>query len=114
MIFKWSVFLADLNPVLGSEQQGKRPVLVVSDETFNGCMPVVTILPITSRKPGRRIYPNEALLSRHSGGLDSESIVLAHQIRTISKERLITQLGTIDDAALQNSIAEAMRVHLNL
>lgn len=113
-MFKWSIFLADLNPVVGSEQQGKRPVLVVSDETFNSCMPVVTILPITSRKPGRRIYPNEALLNKRSGGLDSESIVLAHQIRTISKERFVTQLGTIDDTAMQKSIAEAMRVHLNL
>jgi mRNA interferase MazF len=50
MNYKWSVFMADLNPVKGSEQQGKRPVLVISDETTNTIMPVVTILPLTSLK----------------------------------------------------------------
>jgi len=62
------IFLADLNPVVGSEQKGKRPVLVVSDEDFNQVMPVVTILPITSLKKGRRVYPNEVLISKGIGG----------------------------------------------
>ena len=49
------IFLADLNPIIGSEQRGKRPVLVVSDEVFNSVTPVVPILPLTSLKKGRRI-----------------------------------------------------------
>lgn len=114
MIYKWSVFMADLNPVIGSEQQGRRPVLVISDETTNTVMPVVTILPLTSLKKGRRIYPNEALLKKGAAGLDSDSIVLAHQIRTISKQRLTSCLGDISDATLQSQINDALRVHLNL
>ena len=114
MNYKWSVFMADLNPVIGSEQQGRRPVLVISDETTNSVMPVVTILPLTSLKKGRRVYPNEALLKKGVAGLESDSIVLAHQIRTISKQRLMISLGEIQDANLQSRINDALRVHLNL
>lgn len=114
MNYKWSVFMADLNPVIGSEQQGKRPVLVISDETTNTIMPVVTILPLTSLKKGRRIYPNEALLKKGGGSLEVDSIVLAHQIRTIAKQRLTSCLGEISDTNLQAQINDAMRVHLNL
>jgi mRNA interferase MazF len=114
MNYKWAVFMADLNPVIGSEQQGRRPVLVISDETTNTVMPVVTILPVTSLKKGRRLYPNEALLKKGVAGLDADSIVLAHQIRTISKQRLTLCLGEVSDADLQASINDALRVHLNL
>ncbi len=114
MNYRMGIFLADLNPVLGSEQKGKRPVLVVSDEVFNSVMPVVTILPLTSLKKGRRIYPNEVLLPKGIGGLSTDSIILAHQIRTISKQRLGKLLGNVNDNLTQESIAQAMRVHLNL
>ena len=114
MNFKWFVFMADLNPVIGSEQQGRRPVLVISDDTTNSVMPVVTILPLTSLKKGRKVYPNEALLRKGVAGLDADSIVLAHQIRTISKQRLMTCLGEVADANLKFQINESIRVHLNL
>jgi mRNA interferase MazF len=114
MNYRMGIFLADLNPVLGSEQKGKRPVLVVSDEVFNSVMPVVTILPLTSLQKGRRIYPNEVLLPKGIGGLSTDSIILAHQIRTISKQRLGKLLGNVNDNLTQESIAQAMRVHLNL
>ena len=114
MNYKWSVFMADLNPVTGSEQQVRRPVLVISDETTNTVMPVVTILPLTSLKKGRRVYPNEALLEKGVAGLESDSLVLAHQIRTISKQRLMICLGEITDVNIQIQINDAIRVHLNL
>jgi len=114
MTYRMGIFLANLNPVIGSEQKGKRPVLVVSDEDFNQVMPVVTILPITSLKKGRRVYPNEVLIPRGMGGLTADSIILAHQIRTISKERLIRLLGAVIDPGLQSAIEGAMRIHLNL
>jgi mRNA interferase MazF len=114
MNYKWSLFMADLNPVIGSEQQGRRPVLVISDETTNTVMPVVTIMPVTSLKKGRRLYPNEALLKKGIAGLDADSIVLAHQIRTISKQRLMLCVGEIQDTNLQAQINDALRVHLNL
>jgi mRNA interferase MazF len=84
--FRWNVFLVDLNPVVGSEQANTRPVVVVSNETVNLAMPIVTVLPITSRKQDRKVYPNEALLQKGAGGLERESIVLCHQIRTIDKQ----------------------------
>lgn len=114
MNYKWSIFTADLNPVQGSEQRGKRPVLVVSDEDFNKLMPVVTVLPITSLKEGRKVYPNETLLKRGTAKLSQDSLVLAHQIRTIAKQRLKDTLGSISDHGTQEMINGALRVHLNL
>ncbi len=114
MNYKWGVFKADLNPVRGSEQKGTRPVLVASDEDFNRVMPVVTVLPITSLKEGRKVYPNEVFLKKGIGGLSKDSIVLAHQIRIISKQRLKDLIGVIDDYHIQEEISEAIRVHLNL
>lgn len=114
MNYKWAVFIADLDPVKGSEQKGNRPVLVISDEDFNKLMPVVTILPITSLKEGRKIYPNEVLLKKGMAGLTADSLVLAHQIRTISKSRLKKVIGGMEEQFLRDSINEALKVHLNL
>jgi len=86
---RWSVWLANLDPVVGSEQGRTRPVLVLSDTRLNQILPVVNVLPITSRKHNRRIYPNEALIPAGIAGLDVESIVLCYQIRTLDKQRLI-------------------------
>ena len=117
MFMKWKIYKADLNPATGSEQKGTRPVLIISDDAYSTVMVVVTILPLTSLKPGRIIYPNEVLIrmdNQAKTGLSSDSIVLAHQIRTISKDRLKDLLGGIDDLAVQERINEALRIHLNL
>ena len=60
--FQWHIFWAELSPIKGSEQSGKRPVLVISSETVNSVLPVVTVIPLTTVKPGRQIYPTETLL----------------------------------------------------
>ena len=60
--FRWNIFLANLDPVIGSEQGKTRPVLVISEDQINRILPVVNVLPITSRKAGRKIYPNEVLI----------------------------------------------------
>jgi mRNA interferase MazF len=114
MNYKWGIFIADLNPVQGSEQRGKRPVIIISDEDFNKVMPVITVLPITSLKEGRKVYPNEVLLRKGVGRLSQDSIILAHQIRTISKQRLKDLVGAIDDYSTKEAINNAIRVHLNL
>ena len=117
MAYKWKIFLADLNPVIGSEQKGVRPVLIISDEDYSLLMPLVTILPITSLRTGRRIYPNEVLIEidkTKSCGLENDSIIMAHQIRTISKKRLKNNLGRIDSQIKIQNIEEALRIHLNL
>ncbi|HET6400581.1 MAG TPA: type II toxin-antitoxin system PemK/MazF family toxin [Candidatus Kapabacteria bacterium] len=74
--FRWNVFLANLDPVIGSEQGKTRPVLIVSDEGVNQLLSIVNGLPITSRKGHRKIYPNEVLLNAGMAGLTLESIVL--------------------------------------
>ena len=117
MMYKWNIFFADLSPVIGSEQKGTRPVLIVSDEDYSTLMPVVTILPITSLKSKRRIYMNEVLINAEQEsktGLTGDSIILAHQIRTISKKRLINNIGKIEDLEIKYRIDEALRIHLNL
>jgi mRNA interferase MazF len=111
---RWSVWLAKLDPVVGSEQGKTRPVLVVSDTRLNRILPVVNALPITSRKPNRRVYPNEALLPAGAAGLTSESIVLCYQIRTLDKRRFLESLGALDDAALRDAIITALRFQLDI
>ena len=92
MPMHFDIYWANLNPTVGREQAGHRPVLVVSNDVENQ-MDIVTILPITSRKKGRKVYPNEVLMHLK----DKEAIILCHQIRTISKNRLDRKMGTLDE-----------------
>jgi mRNA interferase MazF len=111
---RWSVWLANLNPVVGSEQGLTRPVLVISQTALNDILPVVNVLPITSRKAGRRIYPNEALLPAGTAGLTLESVVLCYQIRTLDKRRLGRLFGTLDDETLRQAIIDALTFQLDI
>jgi len=74
---KWGIYRANLDPVLGSEQGKSRPVIVISEDEINDLLNIVNVLPLTTRKPGRKIYPNEALLEAVKSGILNESIVLA-------------------------------------
>lgn len=112
--YQWGIFWANLNPNIGSEQAGIRPVLVVSSEEVNEVLPMVTILSVTSLKPGRKIYPVEVLLPLDKTGLSKDSISMAHQIRAISKERLGEQCGFIDSNSLRERIKEAIKLYLDL
>ncbi len=114
MEYRWHIFLADLDPVIGSEQGKTRPVLVISEEEINQLLPVVNVLPLTTRKPERRIYPNEVLVSAETGGLPHESIVLCYQIRTLDKRRLIRDMGMIDDPDLRENIIDALAFQLGI
>jgi mRNA interferase MazF len=109
---RWSAWLANLDPVVGSEQGKTRPVLVLSDTRLNQILPVVNVLPITSRKRNRRVYPNEALIPAGDSGLGVESIVLCYQIRTLDKQRLEKQLGLLDDSQRCAEIIGALRFQL--
>ncbi len=105
--FQWSVFSVDLDPVIGSEQAGRRPVIVISREVAN-------ISPLTRRKPDRRVYPNEALVPEGTAGLTHDSVAMAHQLRTLSKHRLGTHVGRIDEQTIRTDIQRAIRTHLDL
>lgn len=111
---QWGIFKANLDPVAGSEEKGTRPVLVISAEDFNRVMPVVTVLPLTSLKPGRKVYPNEVLLRKGTAGLLQDSLVLVYQIRTISKGRLGELYGHIDDKKARDLVRKALRFHLDM
>ena len=110
--YQWAVIEANLNPATGAEQQGIRPVLIVSNEEFNQAMPNVTILPLTSTK--RHLYPSEVFLPRGKAGQPLDSIIMAHQIRTISKQRLERLQGYLEDAQLQKEVRIAIREHLDI
>ena len=101
---QYDIYLADLNPTVGREQFGKRPVLIISNN-YENLLDVVTIIPITSLKKGRKIYPNELLLQNE---LEKPSILLCQQIRTISKKRLMKKLTSIDDFITRKKIVDVL------
>ena len=110
--FQWAVMEANLDPVEGSEQSGARPVLIVSCEEFNQAMPNITVLPLTATK--RQLYPSEVFLPKGKAGQPSNSIIMAHQIRTISKKRLLNLIGFLEDIQLQHEVRQAIKEHLDL
>jgi len=113
--YQWHIFLASLDPTQGSEQAGKRPVLVISRERINQLLPVVNVIPLTSRKSASRtIYPNEVLLPARIAGLKVDSIALCYQIRTLDKSRLEQDLGHLVDEPLRREILAAIRFQLEL
>ena len=115
MTYQWHIFVAVLDPTLGSEQAGRRPVLVVSREQINQLLPVVNVIPLTSRKSdARMIYPNEVLLPAGMAGLRLDSIALCYQIRTLDKNRLEREVGELDEKDLQQAILEAIRFQLDM
>ncbi len=113
-VVRWSVWLADLEPVVGSEQGKTRPVLILSQTRINAVLPVVNVLPLTSRKPNRKVYPNEALLPQGTANLPNESLVLCYQIRTLDKQRLKREFGVLDDKTFQQTIIDALQFQLDM
>lgn len=105
------VWLADLNPVRGHEQAGRRPVLVVSDDLFNqGPADLVIVVPITG--VGRGI-PSHIRLQPPEGGLKKESFAMNEAVRSISKARLARKLGRISYPTLLQ-IEDCLRILLCL
>jgi mRNA interferase MazF len=88
-----------LNPVLGSEQGGERPAIVISPTFMNERSSVVLVAPITSKKM-ERIYPFEARIDHSACGLSLPSKAMLNQIRTIDKERLSGEYGVADDETM--------------
>ncbi|AKF25358.1 hypothetical protein YH65_08130 [Sulfurovum lithotrophicum] len=95
----FNIYWANLSPVVGREQAGHRPVLVISNDIENQ-MDIVTVIPVTSRKTGRKVYPNEVLFTLNG----KEAILLCHQVRTISKQRLDKKISLLDPKLQQKVI----------
>ena len=111
---RWALLVADLDPVAGHEQAGRRPVLVVSNDAFNQATGLLTVVPLTSLKAGRRLYPNEVLLPAGAAGQSLDSVALCYQIRTISAARVASTIGRLTDPGLRRRIAEALLDHLEM
>lgn len=111
-ILRGNLYYADLNPVIGSEQGGIRPVLVIQNNIGNKFSPTIIIASITS-KATKSIQPTHHILSALYG-LDRESIVLLEQIRTIDKQRLrsyVGVLGSEDMQGVESALALSVGLH---
>jgi mRNA interferase MazF len=112
--YQWNIFWVYLESGKGSEQSGKRPVLVISAEEVNQYLPVVGIISLTSYKKGRKIYPTEIYLRVSETGLLKDSIAMTHQIRVISKDRLENICGNIRSSILREQIRSVIRKYLDI
>ena len=106
------IFFANLDPGVGSEQQGRRPVLVLQNNVGKKFSPTIIVAPITSYVQKNRL-PTHVLLTEEISGLDRDSIVLLEQIRTIDKKRLLGKIGELSKVALMR-IEQAAQVSLGL
>ena len=93
------IFYADLSPVVGSEQGGTRPVLIVQNDTGNRHSPTVIAAAITSQT-GKARLPTHINIAGGSVGLSKDSVILLEQIRTIDKRRLREKMGHLDDEVM--------------
>lgn len=106
------IYYADLSPVVGSEQGGMRPVLIVQNDVGNKFSPTVIAAAITSQRDKAQL-PTHIQLSSQSCGLSKDSVVLLEQVRTIDKKRLKEKMGRIEDAAM-GEIDRALTISFGL
>ena len=97
-VFKGDVFFADLNPVVGSEVGGVRPVVIIQNDTGNRFAPTV-VAAITSRT-NKKEMPTHVRVKAETGGLFEDSVIMLEQMRTLDKSRLRQFLGRVDGATL--------------
>ncbi len=106
------VFYADLSPVIGSEQGGVRPVLIIQNNVGNKYSPTVIVAAITSHIEKAKL-PTHVELSSSKYGLEKDSVVLLEQIRTIDKQRLQQKITELDEK-IMSRVDEALRISLGL
>lgn len=106
------IYYADLSPVVGSEQGGVRPVLIVQNDIGNKFSPTVIAAAITSQRDKTNL-PTHIKVDADGCGLSKDSIVLLEQVRTIDKQRLKEKMGSLPDSAM-NKINEALSVSFGL
>ena len=106
------IYYADLSPVVGSEQGGLRPVLIIQNDIGNRYSPTVIAAAITSRM-GKTRLPTHIDIYADKVGLAKDSVILLEQIRTLDKRRLKEKMGHLDDA-LMNEVNTAIAVSFGL
>ena len=110
MISRGDLFSACLDPVVGSEQGGIRPVLVVQNDVGNRYSPTVIVLAVTGQVNKNRL-PTHVPIPAGTNGLAKDSVVLAEQIRTLDKRRLREKIGSLQPEEMQK-VSQAMMVSL--
>lgn len=111
-IKRGDIFYADLSPVVGSEQGGVRPVLIVQNDVGNRFSPTVIAAAITSQQEKAKL-PTHIQLGADNSGLLKDSVVLLEQIRTIDKKRLKEKMGCLD-APSMNLVDKAITISFGL
>ena len=111
-VHRGEVFYADLSPVVGSEQGGIRPVLIIQNEIGNRHSPTVIAAAITSRQDKNRL-PTHISVRADRCGLAKDSIILAEQIRTLDKRRLRERMGHVEEHVM-NKVDTAIAVSFGL
>ena len=106
------IYYADLSPVVGSEQGGVRPVLIVQNDVGNRHSPTVIAAAITSQRDKTHL-PTHIEVQADKCGLAKDSIVLLEQIRTIDKRRLLEKMGKLDEGVM-NRVDSALAVSFGL
>lgn len=105
-------WLANLDPVVGSEQGKTRPIVIIQNDIANEHSPVVIVAAITTAV-GPKEYPTEVRVRAPEGGLKQDSVILLNQIRTIDKSRLIERWGRMQPETMKR-VDEALKISLGL
>jgi len=112
LVKRGELYFADLSPVIGSEQGGVRPVLVVQNDIGNKYSPTVIAAAITS-KLNKAKLPTHIEISSKEYGLEKDSVILLEQIRTIDKTRLKEKIGELNEFKM-NQVNKAMMISLGV
>ena len=112
MVKRGEIYYADLSPVVGSEQGGIRPVLIVQNDVGNRHSPTVIAAAITSQKDKAKL-PTHISVQAATCGLTKDSIVLLEQIRTIDKRRLKDRMGALDPPSMTR-VENALQISFGL
>lgn len=112
VVKRGDIYYADLSPVIGSEQGGVRPVLIIQNDIGNKYSPTVIITAITSQINKAKL-PTHVEISSEEYGLNKDSVILLEQIRTIDKRRLKDRIGHINDE-LMVQVDQALMISLGM
>ncbi len=112
IVKKGDLYFADLSPVVGSEQGGIRPVLVVQNDVGNKYSPTIIVAAVTSQRNKAKL-PTHVPVQATGNGLSKDSVVLLEQLRTIDKQRLKDKIGNIKDEQI-SVVDQALSVSLGI
>ncbi|GGE34405.1 mRNA interferase MazF [Pullulanibacillus pueri] len=112
IVKRGDVYFADLSPVVGSEQGGVRPVLIIQNDIGNRFSPTVVVAAITAQIQKAKL-PTHVEIDAKKYGFDRDSVILLEQIRTIDKQRLTDKITHLDEDMMAN-VNEAIQISLSL